>query len=67
VDEAQLEKLLPEIMNLKPRGIRQHLDLNKPIFARTAAYGHFGREPDSEGGFSWEKTDLAEQIKAALG
>jgi len=66
VDEAKLERLLPEIMNLKPRGIRQHLDLNKPIFARTAAYGHFGREPDSEGGFSWEKTDLADQIKAAL-
>jgi len=67
VDEARLEKLLPEIMNLKPRGIRQHLDLNKPIFARTAAYGHFGREPDADGGFSWEKTDLAEQIKSAVG
>jgi S-adenosylmethionine synthetase len=67
VDEAKLEKILPEIMNLKPRGIRQHLDLNKPIFARTSAYGHFGREPDAEGGFSWEKTDLADQIKAALG
>jgi len=53
-------------MNLKPRGIRQHLDLNKPIFARTSAYGHFGREPDADGGFSWEKTDLADQIKAAL-
>src|SRR6187399_2231619 len=67
VDEAKLELLLPEIMNLKPRGIRQHLDLNKPIFARTSAYGHFGREPDADGGFSWEKTDLAEQIKVALG
>ncbi len=66
VDEAKLEALLPQIMNLKPRGIRQHLDLNKPIFARTAAYGHFGREPDSEGGFSWEKTDLADQIKGAF-
>ncbi|HWA70262.1 MAG TPA: methionine adenosyltransferase [Rhizomicrobium sp.] len=66
VDEARLEALLPQIMNLKPRGIRQHLDLNKPIFARTAAYGHFGREPDSEGGFSWEKTDLADQIKSAF-
>ncbi len=66
VDEAKLEILLPQIMNLKPRGIREHLDLNKPIFARTAAYGHFGREPDSEGGFSWEKTDLAAQIKAAF-
>ena len=66
IDEARLELILPQIMNLKPRGIREHLDLNKPIFARTAAYGHFGREPDAEGGFSWEKTDLAEKIKAAL-
>ena len=66
VEEAKLELILPQIMNLKPRGIREHLDLNKPIFARTAAYGHFGREPDAEGGFSWEKTDLAEKIKAAL-
>src|ERR1700743_2264649 len=66
VDEAKLEKILPQLMNLKPRGIREHLDLKKPIFARTAAYGHFGREPDSQGGFSWEKTDLADQIKAAV-
>jgi S-adenosylmethionine synthetase len=66
VDEAKLETILPQIMNLKPRGIREHLDLNRPIFARTAAYGHFGREPDAEGGFSWEKTDLAEAIKNAL-
>ena len=66
VEEAKLEILLPQIMNLKPRGIREHLDLNKPIFARTAAYGHFGREPDAEGGFSWEKTDLADKIKAAF-
>jgi S-adenosylmethionine synthetase len=66
VDEAKLEKILPQVMNLKPRGIREHLDLNKPIFARTSAYGHFGREPDADGGFSWEKTDLADQIKSAL-
>ena len=46
-------------MDLSPRGIRKHLDLNKPIYARTSAYGHFGRAPDNEGGFSWEKTDLA--------
>ena len=64
VDEAKLEKILPQLMNLKPRGIREHLDLNKPIYARTSAYGHFGREPDADGGFSWEKTDLADQIKA---
>jgi S-adenosylmethionine synthetase len=66
VDEARLETLLPQLMNLKPRGIREHLDLNKPIFARTSAYGHFGREPDAEGGFSWEKTDLADKIKASV-
>jgi S-adenosylmethionine synthetase len=66
VDEARLEKILPQLMSLKPRGIREHLDLNKPIYARTSAYGHFGREPDSEGGFSWEKTDLADKIKAAV-
>jgi S-adenosylmethionine synthetase len=66
VDEAKLEALLPQIMNLKPRGIREHLDLNKPIFARTAAYGHFGRDPEADGGFSWEKTDLADKIKAAF-
>ncbi len=67
VDEAKLELILPQLMNLKPRGIRQHLDLNKPIFARTSAYGHFGREPEADGGFSWEKTDLADQIKSAIG
>src|SRR6201991_769706 len=66
VDEAKLEKILPQVMNLKPRGIREHLDLNKPIFARTAAYGHFGREPDTDGGFSWEKTDLAAALKSAV-
>ena len=66
VDEAKLETILPQLMSLKPRGIRQHLDLNKPIFARTSAYGHFGREPDAQGGFSWEKTDLADKLKAAV-
>jgi S-adenosylmethionine synthetase len=66
VDVAKLELVLPQLMSLKPRGIREHLGLNKPIYARTAAYGHFGREPDAEGGFSWEKTDLADKIKAAL-
>ena len=66
VEEAKLELVLPQLMNLKPRGIREHLDLNKPIYARTAAYGHFGRDPDREGGFSWEKTDLADKIKAAV-
>ena len=66
VDEAKIEKALAECMNLTPRGIRTHLDLNKPIYARTSAYGHFGRTPDAEGGFSWEKTDLADAIKKAV-
>jgi S-adenosylmethionine synthetase len=66
VDETKLERVLPQLMSLKPRGIREHLGLNKPIYARTSAYGHFGREPDSEGGFSWEKTDLAEKLKSAV-
>jgi len=66
VDEAKLEKALGEVMNLSPRGIREHLGLNKPIYARTAAYGHFGRAPEKDGGFSWERTDLAPQLKSAL-
>ena len=64
VNPAKLEKILPELMSLKPRGIREHLGLNRPIYARTSAYGHFGRMPDAEGGFSWEKTDLADQLRA---
>ncbi|MCH8522269.1 MAG: methionine adenosyltransferase [Glycocaulis sp.] len=63
VDETKLEQVLPQLMNLSPRGIRTHLQLNKPIYARTAAYGHFGRTPDADGGFSWEKTDLVDQLK----
>ncbi len=66
VAEAEIETALGAVMDLTPRGIRQHLDLNKPIYARTSAYGHFGRPPDAEGGFSWEKTDLAEKIKKAM-
>jgi S-adenosylmethionine synthetase len=66
VDEAVLETALGGIMDLTPRGIRKHLDLNKPIYARTSAYGHFGRKPDADGGFSWEKTDIADKIKAAV-
>src|SRR6202035_2949932 len=57
VDEAKLQMLLPELLSLKPRAIRETLGLNRPIYARTAAYGHFGREPDKDGGFSWERTD----------
>ena len=66
VDEAKLENILPEMMSLKPRGIREHLGLNKPIYAKTSAYGHFGREPDADGGFSWEKTDLVDGLKRAF-
>ena len=66
VDESKLEAALMEAMNLSPRGIREHLSLNKPIYARTSSYGHFGREPDADGGFSWEKTDLADKLKSHL-
>jgi S-adenosylmethionine synthetase len=63
VPDAELEKVIWAAMDLTPRGIRTHLDLNKPIYARTSAYGHFGREPDADGGFSWEKTDLIDTLK----
>jgi S-adenosylmethionine synthetase len=63
VSEDKLEKSLREVMGLTPRGIREHLGLNRPIYARTSAYGHFGRQPDADGGFSWEKLDLADSIK----
>ena len=53
-------------MDLSPRGIREHLGLNRPIYARTSAYGHFGRAPEADGGFSWEKTDLVEAIRDAV-
>ncbi|MDX5384179.1 MAG: methionine adenosyltransferase [Rhodobacterales bacterium] len=66
VDAAAIEAAIPKVMDLTPRGIRTHLQLNRPIYARTAAYGHFGREPDADGGFSWERTDLAEALKKAL-
>lgn len=66
VDETRLATVLQELVNLTPRGIREHLGLNKPIYARTSAYGHFGRVPEADGGFSWEKTDLTGALKAAL-
>ncbi len=66
VAEAKLEKALAKVMDLSPRGIRTHLNLNRPIYARTAAYGHFGRAPEKDGGFSWEKTDLVKALKAAV-
>ena len=66
VDEERLAKTLLDLVDLSPRGIRQHLDLNRPIYARTAAYGHFGRSPEEDGGFSWERLDLVDALKAAL-
>ena len=66
VDEDKLSRVLQELMDLSPRGIRTHLALNRPIYARTTAYGHFGRKPESDGGFSWEKTDLAPKLKSAF-
>jgi S-adenosylmethionine synthetase len=66
VDPAKLETVLPQLIRLTPKGIRTHLGLNKPIYERTAAYGHFGREPDTDGGFSWERLDLADELRLAL-
>jgi len=66
VSEESVEKALRQVMDLSPRGIREHLKLSRPIYERTAAYGHFGRQPDNDGGFSWERLDLAEPIRAEL-
>ena len=66
VSEEAVEKAIAQAMDLTPRGIREHLGLNKPIYQRTSAYGHFGRAPEADGGFSWEKTDLIEALKAAV-
>jgi S-adenosylmethionine synthetase len=66
VDEARVSSVLREVMDLSPRGIREHLGLNRPIYARTAAYGHFGRPAEADGGFSWERLDLVGELKSAL-
>jgi|TARA_B110000305_G_scaffold228888_1_gene279228 S-adenosylmethionine synthetase len=66
IAESILEKALVKVMDLSPRGIREHLNLSRPIYERTAAYGHFGRIPEDDGGFSWEKTDLVDSLKAEL-
>ena len=66
VDDEAIERAIGQVMDLTPRGIREHLGLNRPIYVRTAAYGHFGRAPDSDGGFSWERTDLIEALKKAV-
>lgn len=67
VAEAALVRAIGQVIDLSPRGIREHLQLNRPIYARTAAYGHFGRDPEADGGFSWEKTDLIEPLRKILG
>ncbi|WP_020398282.1 methionine adenosyltransferase [Kordiimonas gwangyangensis] len=67
IDPHRLSRVLQDMVNLSPRGIREHLQMNKPIYARTAAYGHFGRKPTEDGGFSWEKTDLAAALKSEFG
>lgn len=67
VPEAVLESAINKSIDLSPMGIRRHLDLHKPIYARTAAYGHFGREPEADGGFSWEKTDLVDALQKSVG
>ncbi|MEM9755630.1 MAG: methionine adenosyltransferase [Pseudomonadota bacterium] len=66
VPDAVIERAIPQILDLSPRGIRTHLELNRPIYQRTAAYGHFGRAPEADGGFSWERTDIAEKLRAAV-
>ncbi len=66
VDEARLEKAIRKVMDLSPSGIRRHLDLNKPIYAKTSSYGHFGRKPGRDGSFAWEKLDLVKPLKQAL-
>ncbi|MBU2983413.1 methionine adenosyltransferase [Lentibacter algarum] len=66
VPDAAIEKAIDQTMDLTPRGIRTHLELNKPIYQRTAAYGHFGRAPEADGGFSWERTDLADALSKAV-
>jgi S-adenosylmethionine synthetase len=66
VEESQIERAVMQVMDLTPRGIRNHLGLNRPIYERTAAYGHFGRMPEADGGFSWERTDLTEALKSAV-
>jgi S-adenosylmethionine synthetase len=66
VDEGRLGGVLGEIMDLSPRGIRETLGLNRPVYARTSAYGHFGREPEADGGFSWERRDLVDELRRAF-
>ena len=66
VEEKRLESLIPKVVDLTPRGIIERLNLRKPIYEKTAAYGHFGRLPEDNGSFSWEKTDLVNEIRALV-
>ena len=66
LDEDKLARVLQELVDLSPRGIRTHLGLNKPIYTRTSAYGHFGRAADPDGGFSWERLDLVDELRRAF-
>ena len=66
VDEKKLEKVLPDLFRLTPTNIRRSLKLCRPIYQRTAAYGHFGRAAEKDGGFSWERTDLVDALKRAV-
>jgi len=66
IDEQKLAAVLQELLDLSPRGIRTHLNLNRPIYSRTSAYGHFGRRPEPDGGFSWEKLDLVDELRRAF-
>ena len=62
-----ISKAVQQVVDLSPRGIREHLQLNRPIYERTAAYGHFGRAPEADGGFSWEKLDLVDKLRKIIG
>jgi S-adenosylmethionine synthetase len=66
IEASAIEAAIPRVMDLTPRGIRTHLQLNRPIYERTAAYGHFGRAPEADGGFSWERTDLVDALKSSV-
>jgi S-adenosylmethionine synthetase len=66
VSEEEVEIAIRDVMDLSPSGIRRHLDLNKPVYAKTAAYGHFGRKPGRDGSFSWERMDLVKELKRSL-
>jgi S-adenosylmethionine synthetase len=66
IEADRIEKAVAQVMDLTPRGIREALGLNRPIYQRTAAYGHFGRAPQEDGGFSWERTDLADALRRAV-